>query len=284
MDVEEQLYEAVRAGGLLAGERPTLVMLSGGRDSCCLLDIAARLCGSEAVSALHVNYGLRELADEDERHCLALCERLEVALEVVRAEPRPQPAPVGNLHAWARELRYGAAARSARRTGALIAAGHTSSDQAETILYRLAASPGRRALLGMAVVDGRLIRPLLGVTREQTAAYCSERGLIWREDESNATDAYARGRVRHGLVPALEAIHPAAQANVLALAQTLRDEAAVLDELVDSVLGGSSAIELATLRGLAPALRRQDRATAPPMRWWFQARPHRGEPLLGYRP
>ena len=126
----------------------------------------------------------------------------------------------------------------------------------ETILYRLASSPSRRALLGMRPRDGRLVRPLLSVTRASTAAHCRARDLPWREDESNATDAYARGRVRHGLVPALEAIHPAAQANVLALAQTLRDEAAVLDEVVDAVLGGGAEIELATLRQLAPALRR----------------------------
>ena len=118
-----------------------------------------------------------------------------------------------------------------------IASGHTATDQVETILYRLASSPSRRALLGMRPRDGRLVRPLLSVTRASTAAHCRARGLEWREDESNATDAYARGRVRHGLVPALEAIHPAAQANVLALAQTLRDEAAVLDEVVDAVLG-----------------------------------------------
>ena len=60
---------------------------------------------------------------------------------------------------------------------ALIATGHTASDQVETILYRLAASPGRRALQGMVSSEGRLIRPLLAVTREQTAAYCEARGL-----------------------------------------------------------------------------------------------------------
>jgi tRNA(Ile)-lysidine synthase len=120
----------------------------------------------------------------------------------------------------------------------------------------LASSPSRRALLGMRPRDGRLIRPLLGFTRASTAAHCRARGLQWREDETNATSAYARGRVRHRLVPALEAIHPAAQANVLALAQTLRDEAAVLDELVHEVLAGSTEIELSVLRSLAPALRR----------------------------
>jgi tRNA(Ile)-lysidine synthase len=134
--------------------------------------------------------------------------------------------------------------------------GHTATDQVETILYRLASSPSRRALLGMNARDGRLVRPLLSFTREQTATYCTDRGLSWREDETNVSDAYARGRVRARLVPALEAIHPAAAQNVLAVAEILRDEAAVLDAVVDEVLDGSRGIELSRLRGLAPAIQR----------------------------
>jgi tRNA(Ile)-lysidine synthase len=162
------------------------------------------------------------------------------------------------VQAWAREERYRAASEIAL-TGpgtADVAAGHTATDQVETILYRLASSPSRRALLGMRPRQGALIRPLLGCTREQTAAYCRERGLGWREDASNGSDAYARGRVRHGLVPALREIHPAAEQNVLALLEVLREEAEVLEELVDDALGGRPEIELERLRGLAPALRR----------------------------
>jgi tRNA(Ile)-lysidine synthase len=68
--------------------------------------------------------------------------------------------------------------------------------------------------------------------------------------------AYARGRIRGELVPALRAVHPAAEKNVLALAELLRDEAGVLDQLVDDVLDGADEIELARLRALPPALRR----------------------------
>jgi tRNA(Ile)-lysidine synthase len=175
-----------------------------------------------------------------------------VALEV----RRPRRPETGNLQAWARDERYGAAAQIATARGADVAAGHTITDQVETILYRLASSPSRRALLGMRPREGLLVRPLLGFTREETAAYCEERGLPWREDESNDSSAFARGRIRGGLVPALEAVHPAAVQNVLALAEILRDEAAVLDALADEVLAGRHQIELERLRALAPALRR----------------------------
>jgi tRNA(Ile)-lysidine synthase len=246
------MLEQVRAEGLLAEGRAVVVLLSGGRDSTCLLDLAARIAGASAVTALHVNYGLRDAADADERHCAELCERLGVALQV----RRPQRPKTGNLQAWARDERYGAAAQLATARSADVAAGHTATDQVETILYRLASSPSRRALLGMKPRDGLLVRPLLKFTREETAAYCTERGLTWREDETNKSDAYARGRVRARLVPALEAVHPAAAENVLALAELLRDEAAVLDALVDEALGGRAEIELGRVRAMPPALAR----------------------------
>jgi tRNA(Ile)-lysidine synthase len=252
------MLERVLAGGLLAPGEPVVAMLSGGRDSVCMLDLAARAAGAAQVKALHVNYGLRDDSDEDERHCEALCDSLHVELAIER--PRRPEGP-GNLQSWARDVRYAAAAELALATGATIVTGHTADDQVETILYRLASSPSRRALLGMKPHDGRLARPLLGFTRAETTAYCEQRGLAWREDSSNAEPAYARNRVRHGLLPALGEIHPAAAENVLRTAALLRDEAEVLDALVDAELDGSGGaargtIALERLAELPPALRR----------------------------
>ncbi len=296
-----QVRERVRAGALLSSGCGVVAMLSGGRDSVCLLDIAVALCGTEQVHALHVNYGLRVESDEDERHCRELCGLLGVEIEVVQASREEQAT--GNLHAWARELRYAAAhdlawrldeRRDAQAGGSLggaspvqvspaeldvagegvskhdaprargghrpfstlIATGHTATDQVETILYRLASSPGRRALLGMAASEGRLVRPLLGLTRQDTAAYCQELKLAWHEDSSNDDQIYARARVRHGLVKALDAVHPAAQANVLRTAELLREETELLDVLVDTELGEGASIAIERLGQLAPALQR----------------------------
>lgn len=262
------LLERVRGTELLETGDAVVVLLSGGRDSICLLDCAARLA---EASALHVNYGLRDAADAEEAHCRSLCARLGVELTVERAQ-RPDG---GNIQAWARDVRYAVGGRLAEQRGAVLAAGHTMTDQAETILYRLASSPSRRALLGMAARDGRLVRPLLGVTREETAGHCSARGLGWVDDATNASDAYARGRVRGSLMPALEAIHPAAERNIVRAAQVLREEADVLDEMVAFVLGehpesagspdrgewvgtgrGGDRIGIGHLRALPPALGR----------------------------
>lgn len=240
------LLERVRATGLIAAGEPLVVLLSGGRDSVCLLDCAVAL--GARVTALHVNYGLRDDAAEDERHCAALCERLGAELVVERPEPRE----AGNLQAWARDVRYAAAAR----LGPTVATGHTATDQAETILYRLAASPGRRALLGMAPREGAVVRPLLGVTRAETAAHCAERGLPWREDPSNDSPLFARNRIRSGLLRELESVHPAAAENVVRTAELLREEAAVLDEVVATALAGRDAIPVPTLAALPRALAR----------------------------
>lgn len=260
-DAVALVCDAARARGLLEPGRPLVVMLSGGQDSVCLLDLAVRLCEPGVVGALHVNYALRAEADADERHCRELCDRLGVDLHVVResAASRPQGpggAPAGNLHAWAREVRYRAAEALAAPRDALIATGHTASDQVETILYRLAASPGRRALLGMVAAEGRIVRPLLGVSREQTAAYCRAAGLQWREDQSNDDERYARARVRHALLDALRAVHPGAERNVLRTAQLLRAEGALLDDLLERELQGAGAIALSRLEQLPRALAR----------------------------
>jgi tRNA(Ile)-lysidine synthase len=232
--------EAAQASGLIRAGEPLLVLLSGGADSVCLLDVAAEL--EAGVSALHVNYGLREGADGDEAHCRELCDRLGVPLTVKRA---PGP-PDGNLQAWARELRYAAAERLAVGD---YATGHTLSDQAETVVYRLAVSPGRRALLGMEQRRGRLVRPLLEVTREDTRDWCSQRGLHWREDPTNADFSYARARVRHEVIPHLRELNPAAERNVAETARLLRDEHDVLEAALDAALERlGPAPDLAALR------------------------------------
>jgi tRNA(Ile)-lysidine synthase len=235
---------------LLPAGSPVLVLLSGGGDSVCLLDVALRL--DARVSALHVNYGLREGADADERFVRDLCAELGVPLLCERVAL----GEAGNLQELARDARYSLAERLAEGD---YATGHTASDQAETVLYRLAVSPGSRALLGMAPRRGRLVRPLLGVTRAEVREYLRERDLDWRDDPSNADRRFARARVRHDLLEALRSIGPAAERTIAETARQLREEAEVLDAAVADALGelgGGPAVSASELGRLPAAVRR----------------------------
>jgi tRNA(Ile)-lysidine synthase len=248
--MSERPLQAARDSGLVPAGGPLLVLVSGGGDSVCLLDVALRLGAS--VSALHANYGLRPGADEDEQFVRVLCERLDVPLHVERVE-LPEG---GNLQERAREARYALADSLAV---GVYAAAHTASDQAETMLYRLAVSPGSRALLGMTPRRGRLVRPLLDVTREEVRDYLRARALEWREDPSNADRRFARARVRHDLLEAMRTVGPAPERTIAETARQLREEAEVLDAAVSEALGelgGGPAVSLSALREHPPALRR----------------------------
>jgi tRNA(Ile)-lysidine synthase len=247
----ERPLEAARESGLVPAGGPLLVLLSGGGDSVCLLDVAVRL--GARPSGLHVNYGLRPGADADERFVRELCERLGVSLAVERV---PLPEAGGNLQERAREARYALAERHAAGD---YAAAHTASDQAETVLYRLAASPGSRALHGMAARRGRLVRPLLEVTRAEVRDYLRSRGLDWREDPSNADRRFARARVRHEVLAELSEVAPAAERTIAETARQLREEGELVERAADAALeelGGGPAVALEELRSQPAALRR----------------------------
>jgi tRNA(Ile)-lysidine synthase len=248
--MSELPLEAARESGLVRAGEPLLVMVSGGGDSVALLDIADRL--GARVSALHVNYGLREESSLDEALVQQLCDERNIPLTV---EHVALPGE-GNLQDAARDARYALAERLAEGD---YAAAHTASDQAETVLYRLAVSPGSRALHGMSPRRGRLVRPLLGVTRDEVRDYLRLRGLEWREDPSNADRRFARARVRHDVLDALRELSPAAERTIAETARQLRDEAEVLDVVVTDALkelGGGPAISLSALLDQPPAVSR----------------------------
>jgi tRNA(Ile)-lysidine synthase len=246
----EPVLAAARDSGLVRAGEPLLVMVSGGGDSVALLDIAVRLGAS--VTALHVNYGLREGAESDEELVRELAGRLEVPLHVRQVT---LPAE-GNLQELARDARYSLAEQLAEGD---YAAAHTASDQAETVLYRLAVSPGSRALHGMAPRRGRLVRPLLEVTRTEVRDHLRARGLEWREDPSNADRRFARARIRHDVLDALRELSPAAERTIAETARQLREEAELLDAAVAEAveeLGGGPALSLDALREFPAALQR----------------------------
>src|SRR5947199_2747643 len=186
-------------------------LVSGGADSTCLWHVLKEL--GYRVSALHVNHGLRGVdSDEDARACAD-----RFGAEIVDG--------LGGAteDEW-RDIRYSFAVDRLRATG------HTASDQVETVLYRLVAS-GVAGGIKPRREDG-VVRPLLTVWREETEAYCQAEGLDFRTDASNRETK--RGLIRDEILPRLRRLHPAAERNLLRLAE---GEPSALDELLASTAG-----------------------------------------------
>jgi len=259
---EEALRELARtvgASGLIEPGGGVVVMVSGGADSACAAAALARELGAEQVHALHYNYGLRPAAEEETATCRRLCAALRIDLHIER---RSGPL-AGNVQAAARRLRYAAAERLRERTGAaVIVTGHTRTDVAETVLFRLAASPGSRALLGLAPRSGRVVRPLLGIERERARELALAAGLPFADDDSNADPRYARNRIRSEVLPVLSELNPGAVSNIARTRAELAEEAELLDRVVLEALeeagadAGAVAISARALAGFEPALRR----------------------------
>ncbi|HYU61043.1 MAG TPA: tRNA lysidine(34) synthetase TilS [Solirubrobacterales bacterium] len=262
MGKEEALAElcvTVRESGLVEARSSGIVLVSGGPDSACAAAGLVEHCGRPNVHALHVNYGLRESADDDERACRELCARLRIDLRV----ERPTLAPDGNLQAAAREARYTAAEQLRDRSDAdWVATGHTLTDLAETVVYRLAASPGRRGLLGLPRRRGYLVRPLLAIDRRQTRRLALDAGLPFADDPSNLDPRFARNRIRHEVMPVLRELSPTVERNIADTRTELAEESYLLERLAADLLadggagGGVAGVPVEALAGADRVLRR----------------------------
>jgi tRNA(Ile)-lysidine synthase len=251
------LAEAVTSSGLVEGNGSVVALCSGGADSAGLVAGLVGALGPERVTALHLNYGLRPDSDEDEATCRSLCDRLGIELVV----ERPTLAE-GNVQAAARDARYGAADRLRRERGAdLVATGHTRTDLGETFLYRLATSPGRRALLGLPPRRGAVVRPLIALSRDRVRRLVTEAGLPFRDDPTNAEPRYARNRIRNEVLPVLHEIGPEAEAVIAETQAELAEESDALERLAAEALAASGAeaagsISREALDALDPAVAR----------------------------
>jgi tRNA(Ile)-lysidine synthase len=213
MDFLERVEEQIRRHELIPAGGEVTCLVSGGADSCALWHSLREL--GYAVSALHVNHGLRgDESDEDARFCADV-----LGAEVVEAPPASTEAEL-------RDLRYSFA------TDRLRATGHTASDQVETVVYRLVSS-GKPGGIKAKREDG-VVRPLLGVWRDETEAYCEDVGLPFRTDSTNPKTK--RGLIRDQILPLLRRLDERAERNLLALAE---GRPSPLDALTGSAVGSA---------------------------------------------
>ena len=223
-------HALVEPGGNIA------CLVSGGADSTCLWH--ALLALGYEVSAVHVHHGVRgAAADDDAEHCANVMQA-----RVIRVEPALTEAAM-------RELRYAATEGLGLR-----ATGHTASDQVETVLYRIVASGSTRAIK-VRREDG-VVRPLLGVTRDDTIGYCLEHDLPVRIDATNSDTS--RGLIREEILPLLRRLHPGAEANLLALGDERPRLPRTLEAALVDLLGSRAGTKTADLGGGIRAVREYD--------------------------
>ena len=239
---------------------PLAVALSGGADSTALLLACAQKWPGQ-VQAIHVHHGLQAAADDFERHCKALCERLQVPLTVRRVDARH--APGESPEDAARQARYKAfeaVAQSCQALGAIhsIALAQHADDQVETLLLALSRGAGVAGLAAMPAYWERggicWHRPLLRVAGAQVRDWLRAQGQNWVEDPSNTDERFTRNRIRAQLLPALEAAFPAFRDTFARAAGHAAQASALLLEMAqqDLLLVGSPP-QLAPLRTLSRA-------------------------------
>ena len=219
-----------------------IVACSGGADSLAL----ARPVAQESVRAdVHavavvVDHGLQVGSRAVAQRAAGQCRDLGLEAHVVAVEVNLAGE---GIEAAAREARYAALESAADAYGAdAILLGHTLDDQAETVLIRLTRGSGARSLAGMASVAGRLVRPLLGISRATVRASVSD--LDAWEDPHNVDDSMLRPRVRHELIPVLaDVLGPGAVAALARTAALLRADADALDAWADREFASIASIE-----------------------------------------
>ena len=214
-----------------------LLALSGGLDSCVLLHLLTNAKSSLGVelSAMHVHHGLSPNADTWASFCEQQCQHLQVPFQVVHVQVGKNPNL--GVEAAARRLRYEALFNAvvADTSPDFIVTAHHEDDQAETLILQLMRGAGVKGLASMAAIDPvrRLLRPLLGITRQQLHDYAKLHAIAWCDDESNVNTHYERNFVRHTLMPILAGRSPAISSVLARTASHMAEANTLLDDLAN---------------------------------------------------
>ena len=222
-----ELLRLVRRYAMVQPGDRVICAVSGGADSVALLWAFYLLKDKLDIKleCAHYNHGLRgEESDRDQAFVEALCASLDIPCHIGSGQVKTGDK---GLEAAARDARYA----FLRSLPGKVATAHTADDNAETVLMHLVRGTGLKGLGGISPVSGNVIRPMLSVTRSQVLAFLEEYNAHYVEDSSNGTDAFLRNRLRHHVMPLLQEENPRFAQNLSEMAQSLRNDSALLDRL-----------------------------------------------------
>lgn len=205
----EKIQEFILETQLISKTDKTLIAVSGGRDSILLLILLHQL--GYTVEVAHCNYNLRaEESDSDEDFVRKLADKMDVPFHLKKFDTKNLAEKDGvSIQMKARDLRYEwFEALSEERNLNKIATAHHLDDQLETILINLTRGTGLKGLRGMKEKRGKIIRPLLCVSRDEINEFMFDKHIPFREDSSNASGKYFRNKIRHQVIPVLKEINP----------------------------------------------------------------------------
>lgn len=245
--MQNKLFQFIREQDLVSPGDRVICAVSGGADSVALLFALYLLRDKLKIQleAAHFNHQLRrEESQRDEIFVRDFCARYDIPLHVGSAQV--QPGKKG-LEAAARDARYA----FLETLEGKIATAHTADDNAETVLLHLIRGTGLKGLGGIAPQRGKLIRPMLSVTRQEVEAFLNEWSLPHVEDSSNASDVFLRNRIRHHVMPLLREENPKIGENLSKMALRLRMDEEYLTRQSTFV----TPPDVGLLRTLPPALR-----------------------------
>lgn len=243
----KKVRDYMREHEMTAPGDAVIVALSGGADSVCLLTVLKQLATPEfLLRAVHVHHGIRGAeADRDEAFAQKLCESLSVPLCVAYCHVPAYAAEHGLSEEEAgRILRYQVLEKEAGKweqelpagSRVKIALAHHRDDNAETILHHLLRGSGLTGLAGIRPVQGRRIRPLLCVGREEIRAYLEAGHISWCEDSTNQSPDYTRNRIRSQVLPLLKtAVNEQAEEHILQAGQIIGQADAYLRQQAEEI-------------------------------------------------